>query len=262
VLPRGTKARYDAESRARAMLPRKSPSVVTVGLLSAGIVALSASCGDPTQAMVVVRTNVPYRSDLAVGIWTSTSGRFVPGTPAQSTTQDPWLQDGALGDLVVSPAQRKDEPLTVRVVMGIGRNPAECSDADARGCIIAKRKLAFVPNKRLRVPVVLHLACQGVVCDENSTCNYLGACASASVNADACASPEGCVLAGDETITGTLPADAGPPEAATTDAGTPDTAPPIEDAGPSIRVRQRFAPARASATPPTPRAPARRATRS
>jgi hypothetical protein len=213
---------------------QKTHSLPLLCLLTLGVLGLSASCGDPTQATLTVRTNVPYRAGISVGIWTSTSGRFAPGAPAQSTTQDPWLEDGALGDLVVSPSQRKDEPLTVRVIMGIGRDPTTCTDADATGCIVAKRRLAFVPNKRLRVPVVLHLACQGVVCDDDSTCNYLGACAPAAVNADACERPEGCVLEGDETVTGiTLdagPADASAPEtAAPIDAAT-DSAPP--DAGP------------------------------
>ena len=71
---------------------------------------------------------------------------------------------------MLTPRGASNEGLSVRVVMGVGRDPKTCTDADAKGCIVAKRRLAFVPHTRLRVPLVLHLACDGVVCDGDSTC--------------------------------------------------------------------------------------------
>jgi len=209
-----------------------------LALAALGTVLGQIACKDPTQATLLVRTNVPYRAGITVGVYTSTSGKFA--TEPQSTVQEPWLSDGVLGDLVITPNAAKDGPLSVRVVMGIARDPSSCTDADPQGCIVARRKLAFVPRVRLRVPVVMHLACQGVVCGEDSTCNALGQCAPAAVDANACATEEGCVLPGDEKVTQVDPdaglvVDAGVADAQN-DAGPEDAARPDDAAGPEDAV--------------------------
>jgi len=173
-------------------------------MAGASTLALVFACKDATQVRVIARTNVPYRAGLSVGIWTSSRASGTPGELA-STSAEPWLNDGQIGDLVVTPRDQKDGPLSVRMVLGVGRDPGTCTDADAKGCIVAKRKLAFVPGTGLRLPMVLHLACEGVVCSDDTTCNYLGQCVSAVVDPSACASPEGCVLPGDEQVTGVAP---------------------------------------------------------
>lgn len=180
-------------------------------LLSASLA--SASCRDATQVRLAARTNVEYRAGVNFALWASSRGDST--NPPLSTGADPWLQDGSLGDLVITPREHNDEPLWVRVAMGVGRDASTCSDADPRGCIVAKRKLSFVPHTSLRLPVVLHLACAGVVCLADTTCNYLGKCTSAEVDPVACAEAQGCGLPGDETVTGTVPlapVDAGPAE--------------------------------------------------
>jgi len=198
------------------------------GLLLGG--ALLASCQDATQVNVAVRTNVPFRDGVSMAIWTTAGGSFTDGPP-QASTGDAWLVDGVMGDLVVTPRVHNEESLAVRVVLGVGRDPRTCSDQDAKGCIVAKRKLAFVPHTRLRVPIVLHIACSGVVCGEDSTCNYLGRCASATLDANACRGADGCVLDGDQTVTGVAAPDAGasPPDAQVT---VPDASVVVVDAGP------------------------------
>ncbi len=178
------------------------------------------ACQDPTQVSVIVRTNVPYRSDASMALWTSKGGQIAAGTTPQAVYREPWLPEGTLGDLVVTPSQSQNEPLSVRVVLGVGRDPTTCSDTDTKGCVVARRRLAFVPHTRLRVPVVLHLACLGVVCAQDATCDRAGKCVSASVDPAACASVDGCLLPGDP-VTGVPapPADAGPTlDAAVTDA--------------------------------------------
>ncbi|HRG99330.1 MAG TPA: hypothetical protein PLR99_23955, partial [Polyangiaceae bacterium] len=173
----------------------------------------AASCQDPTQITVAVGTNVPYRAGVtSLAMWSSRSGAIAPGTAPQATYADAWLPDGTLGELVVTPSERRDEALTLRVVLGIGRDPAGCTDQDSKGCIVSKRTLSFVPHSRLRVPVVLWLACEGVVCKEDTTCNYVGACIPAAVDPGACASPDGCLLTGDKRLN--EPSDAGPVDAA------------------------------------------------
>jgi hypothetical protein len=134
--------------------------------------ALFASCKDATQVNVVLRTNVPYATGAGVAVWSSRSGAV--GTPLVESTE-PWLADGEVGNVVVTPGDAsKESPLTVRVAMGLrGKRAAECTDdGDITGCIIARRKLAFVPHTRLKVPVVLYLACEGVKCAADTTCSY------------------------------------------------------------------------------------------
>lgn len=167
-------------------------------LCALGVASALAGCRDATQARVIVRTNVPYRPGVNLAVWATSRATSAADAPV-STSEEPWLDDGALGDLVVTPPGRTDDALHLQIVLGLGRSAASCSATDAKGCIVARRRLAFVPHTGLRVPVVLHLACDSVVCDQDSTCNYLGKCVSAAVDAAACASAEGCVLPGDET---------------------------------------------------------------
>jgi len=209
---------------------------------------LFVSCKDATQVRLIVRTNVSYAAGVNVAVWSSASG--TRGPAPDSVSAEPWLNDGTVGDLVVVPRDRVDGPLTLQITMGIGRDASTCSEADATGCIVARRKLAFVPHVGLRVPVVLHLACESVVCSPDTTCNYLGQCVSAAVDPQACANADGCVLEGDERVTGTIPrpqpdADTGAGEAsveggvskdagadALADAGTDALADAGTDAGP------------------------------
>jgi hypothetical protein len=185
--------------------------------------ALFASCKDATQVNVVLRTNVPYAAGAGVAIWSSRSGAV--GTPLVESTE-PWLADGEVGNIMVTPGDAsKDSALTVRVAMGLrGKRAAECTDdGDLKGCIIARRKLAFVPHTRLKVPVVLYLACEGVKCAADTTCSYLGQCVPAQVDPAACATPDGCSLPGEPPFV--------PVVMVAADAGTDETSAPVADTG-------------------------------
>jgi len=220
---------------------------IALGLLV--VAALVASCKDPTQIDLVVRSNVPFAAGTELGVWASHSGSF--GEPLVRSS-DPWLADGQLGNVVVTPeSERRDAPITLRLALGLrGRPAATCTDdGDPRGCIIARRQLQFVPRTRLKVPVVMYLACEGVKCDANSTCSYLGTCVPAAVDANACSSSDGCALPGEPAFDPT-PRDAGqetaPIEASTlaetgTDAGfdssvdaTPEAGPDAAEAGAKV----------------------------
>jgi hypothetical protein len=159
------------------------------------VVLLVLACQDATQVRVRVFTDVPHGASLAVGLW---AGAAPPGQP-QSKTTGPWVSDGFVGTLVtVPPSGKEDAPLDVQVIMGLGgRDPATCSVQDAKNCIIARRRLQFVPNTKLEVPVGLFLVCENKPCSDDTTCNSQGECVSRVVNPDACARAEGCVLPGD-----------------------------------------------------------------
>ncbi len=199
-----------------------SPPLRRLAVLGLVLAASVASCQEPTQITLTVRTNVPYRPNVSMAMWSSSGGRIPQGSAPQVTHGEPWLSDGLLGDLVVTPRGGKDEPLTLHVVLGVGRDPARCSSEDSKGCIVARRRLAFVPHTRLRVPVVLWLACDGVACGEDETCNYVGKCVPAALDPAACSSPDGCVLPGDPPGTG---------DAGISDAGPGDTRDASDSAG-------------------------------
>jgi alpha-tubulin suppressor-like RCC1 family protein len=173
-------------------------------LLVLCVIVLIASCNDATQVNVVLRSNVAYASGMSVSLWASHSG--AGGGPLVQSS-DPWLADGELGDVYVTPQPGSSNgALTVRVAMGVRGKPAsECSNTvDLTGCIVAQRKLSFVPHTKLKVPVVLYAACEGIKCSDDTTCSYLGTCVSAQVDPAACATPEGCLLAGEpEFVPGT-----------------------------------------------------------
>jgi alpha-tubulin suppressor-like RCC1 family protein len=178
-------------------------------LLLMVVAALFASCKDATQVSVVLRTNVPYATGAGVALWSSRSGATT--APLVESTE-PWLADGEVGDVVVTPGDAsKDSALTLRVAMGLrGKRAAECTDeGDVNGCIIARRKLAFVPHTRLKVPVVLYLACEGVKCSADTTCSYLGQCVPAQVDPAACATADGCSLPGEPPFVPGVTVDAG-----------------------------------------------------
>lgn len=209
--------------------------------LLAVVIGVLASCKDPTQVRVLVRSNVSYAAGMNLGVWASHSA--AEGTPVAESAE-PWLADGELGDLYVTPQPgRRDGPLTLRVVLGLrGKPAAECANAaDLRGCIVAQRKLSFVPHTRLKVPVVLYAACEGVKCGADETCSYLGTCVPAQVDPRACATDDGCTLPGEPPFVpgtqtgqdagGDALADAAPSDAAVdTDVGPADAG----DAGVSI----------------------------
>ncbi len=68
----------------------------TLGLLA---------CRDATQATLVLRPNVPFATGANVAVWASGSGRL--GEPVVQS-EEPWLQDGEIGDIVVVPEGAKD----------------------------------------------------------------------------------------------------------------------------------------------------------
>jgi len=200
--------------------------VLAAGILGAGLIAGGvAACRDATQVEVRLRTNAPFRPGIVTLLRTGT------GTGARTLAtriEAPWLADGDLGTINVVPSSEKNGALSIEVVMGVSRPPEQCTASDVQGCIVARRDLSFVPNTRLRVPIVMHVACDGVLCGADQTCNYIGRCVSSSVDPAQCASEAGCLLEGDDKATAM-------------DAGTgPDTGPAL-DAGPNILASDRIA---------------------
>jgi len=87
--------------------------------------------------------------------------------------------------------------LSARIVLARGRPASSCRADDATGCVVATRKVRYLPGERLTLPVGLFQSCFGVVCPEESTCNSLGQCVSDEMSPGDCAAETGCILPGD-----------------------------------------------------------------
>ncbi len=72
-----------------------------------------------------------------------------------------------------------------------GGNPADCNDLDPQGrsqklpgnCIVVRRRVRFVENRGLRVPMYLDDRCLGVSCAEDQTC-FRSKCVSADATCE------------------------------------------------------------------------------
>jgi hypothetical protein len=91
-----------------------------------------------------------------------------------------------VGSLAVVPGGADDAPLSIRVVMGVDRDPRDCTIAQPQGCIFARRSLRYRPHERTVLPIVLFKQCAGVPCDADSTCNALGVCIPTAVDPASC----------------------------------------------------------------------------
>lgn len=106
--------------------------------------------------------------------------------------------DQRIGDITLVPESGTGGVVAVRVVMGIDRAANECvASNEYKGCIVGRRRLGYVPQTTLRVPIRVYLACKDVACDAESTCNKLGRCVPAALSSSACATPSGCAIEGE-----------------------------------------------------------------
>lgn len=142
--------------------------------------------------MVEARTDVPFVAGFTrVGI--------AAGAGALAASPDgPWSA-GNIGSLTLVPRDRRDGPISIALVLAKGRAPESCLEPGdtGRGCIISRRRLAFIPSRPLRVQMVLWNRCEGVSCRDDQTCDRVGRCVEAAVDPAQCAEGDGCVLPGD-----------------------------------------------------------------
>jgi len=174
------------------------------------------ACQGATAIVVDVTTDLPCGTPQAANVITTISVGPLSGLdgrpPAATTTRcDP--KTGRIGSLVVVPSGADDAEIGVRVLTAVDRTPAECDAAassDARGCIVARRALRFLPHDTLELPIAMTQACDGVVCASDETCTD-GGCAPATVGSTpSCTSTGTCDDGGsDAGVSGPGPAPAG-----------------------------------------------------
>jgi hypothetical protein len=133
-----------------------------------------ADCRAATEIVIDVRTDACDRvqnTSIAVaspdGLGTAKPVAFSAGAGCERVDR--------IGTLTVFPSDEDDAEIAVRVVTGVDKAAYEC-DADATGCIVARRRARFVPGKRRTLLVIMPLACVGKDCGPELECAPDGAC--------------------------------------------------------------------------------------
>jgi len=138
---------------------RTSSRVLCWLWLAAGLLG----CQDPTQVRLHLRTDVPYDQGRLVSFTAAPPDR-VEGAEADAVLETPWGSSGKVGTMVVVPEDDRNGRLGIRIVMGVTRDPTDCTGQVVDGCIVARRRLSFLEHRTVELPVGLHAACEGVQC--------------------------------------------------------------------------------------------------
>ena len=205
-----------------ALRHRRSRLVAgALAALLAGLPALGGvgACRAPTEITIELTTDVRCTDVKGTAI---TIGDLTALDSKPVTTVTPACDPstGRIGSMVIVPSAANDDIVAIKVVMGVGRDPAECvAPAYGPGCIVARRALHFIPSSSLYVPIFMGAICTGIACNATQTC-VGGNCASAVIeDSSKCEAPGGC---SESSLGATTPggtADSGP-DAASTDAAS------------------------------------------
>jgi outer membrane protein assembly factor BamB len=140
---------------------------------------LLGGCREPTQMTFVLSTDVPCERVTGVAIAVG-APEDIDSKPLATTTRT-CTGAGDLGTIVTVPSGSKTDAMSIKVTVGVGRDPSECQGATfGTGCIAARRSLRYIPHTPLTLGVDLRSVCNGVVCGSDETC-VAGACTSALV---------------------------------------------------------------------------------
>jgi len=145
-----------------------------VALLLVGSLAAASACRAPTQVTVDVIGEVPFREGMRVAVQIAPPGEAETAAPRVATGAS-WTYGGSIGTVVLGPAGEASSA-DVRVVLAIDRDPATCTAADARGCLVYRRRVTFVPGEPVNVRAVLRAPCLGVFCDAGTSCRADKSC--------------------------------------------------------------------------------------
>ena len=157
--------------------------------------AVVGACRAPTEITVEIQTNVNCADVKGTSI---TIGNLadLDARPATTVTAACNPSTGRIGSIVIVPSGESRETVAIRIVMGVGKDLAECvPPAYGPGCIVARRALRYVPNASLSVPIFMAAVCTGIACNSTQTC-VGGDCASATIeDSTRCLEPGGCTEA-------------------------------------------------------------------
>lgn len=169
---------------------------------ASAIVATAHGCRDATQVTLRIATSAACSDLRSVAITVAgdstiaeARGADYPSTVASS------CDAGLVGTLVVTPGETGDSAAIV-IAAGVFVPSEQCKPPLYKGCIVARRRFAFVEHVALTLPVSLDLDCTDVPCDSVSTCSR-GKCVDSRVEC----TTEGCAaIGGSTTPPGTIDA--------------------------------------------------------
>jgi hypothetical protein len=133
-----------------------------------------ASCRAPTQVTVDLVGEIPYREGMKVTVQLAKAGE-AEGAPVRVTAEGPWTYGGSVGTVVLGPND-DTTPTDVRVVLALDRDPTTCTTSDAKGCVVYRRRVSFVPGESSEVRAVLRASCLGIFCDAGTSCRADKSC--------------------------------------------------------------------------------------
>lgn len=179
-----------------------------------GIATSFAACQTPTSMTVAVSTDVlcqelEQKSDAAIIVGHAAEDLLDLQNVASTKRCE---QEGAIGEVVLLPQGDEATEVAFKIVLGVGRPTSDCGLVDTgqpegvwAGCIVARRRLAFLDGEALVVEVPLYERCIGVPCGDGegespfTTCNSKGECVPADLD------PEDCLVGcGEEQLQGTV----------------------------------------------------------
>lgn len=140
-----------------------------LGIGASALASGASACRAPTQVTIEIVGEVPYREGMSVAVQLAERGA-AENAPARVVTKSAWKLGESIGTVVVGPGDHASREVDVRIVLGIDRDPTTCTRADARGCLIYRRRVSFVEGEPVAVRAVLRSACMGVFCDAETSC--------------------------------------------------------------------------------------------
>ena len=204
---------------------RRAAATVGVG----GILLAVYACRTPTEVRLDITTEIPcsqlkglsivVAADSVAAEERAKSGFYAAdGLHCDSET--------SVGSIVVTPG---DASLAVIVIVGVEKPSSSCTPPLYAGCVVARRRLAFVEHASLHAPIAVTRSCVDVPCDTTNSCSQ-AKCTSSDTQCegDSCvqtgtdaAEDAGLDAGGDGPVTdtGTPGLDASPKDGGIVDAG-------------------------------------------
>jgi formylglycine-generating enzyme required for sulfatase activity len=164
-------------------------------------VLAAEGCRAPTEVTLALRTDIDCKDFEGAEIRVGSPEKAELGDPVTEATT--CNADGTIGTLVVVPSGASDAEFEVVVVAGRAVDPATGCKAPAYaapkkpgasvepGCVVARRRMKFLPHTPLKLPIDLRKACIGVTCDVDSTC-VNGTCFQATFSDPSACEGDGC----------------------------------------------------------------------
>jgi hypothetical protein len=136
------------------------------------------SCREPTQVQLIVRTTTACSELSGVIIDVGADPATVEQRATSQNKNESWRaqtpeaqcdpKTGEIGRIFLAPGSGT---AAVLVRAGNKTDPSKCLAPDYKGCIVARRRISYVPRTTLTLTVNLDLSCVNVPCGVLSTCD-------------------------------------------------------------------------------------------